>query len=369
MKNIESSRGALPAQNLSVLAENRFIIGLKKDNIKPASIDLSISGEIYEVKNSFQVPENKTVWETINEVGYIKHSIDKPIRVNRTYVAKLNESLDLPQNVYGYANPKSTSGRLDLHVRLLADCISPYDSIYRKGWKGDLWVLIKPKSFNIKLYPNISLNQLRLCYSDTRIGGFELESLMQSPGVLFDPNTNNRIGLKEMQAKDNQRSVILTIDAISTDIPLGYVANNDKDLVIDIKSTYKTEDFFKTVESKNNMIILQVGKFYILSSYEHVVVPVGYASEMASIDDRFGEFRSHYAGFIDPGWGVGEDGKGFGRPLTLEVRAFESMVVRHRQPIARLKYEHLAEIPNIHYDSIPSNYTRQIKAKLAKQFI
>ena len=124
MKNIESSRGALPAQHLSVLAENRFIIGLKKDNIKPASIDLSISGEIYEVKNSFQVPENKTVWETINEVGYIKHSIDKPIRVNRTYVAKLNESLDLPQNDYGYANPKTTSGRLDLHVRLLAGCIS-----------------------------------------------------------------------------------------------------------------------------------------------------------------------------------------------------------------------------------------------------
>ncbi len=367
--NIEKFSGALPAQHLRVLANNGFICGVKDSNIKPASIDLSLSGEIYEVENSFQVPDDKTVWETMQEVGSTKYSIEKPLRPNHTYVAKLNEHLDLPQGVYGYANPKSTSGRLDLHVRLLADHTSPYDSIFKRGWSGDLWLLIKPKSFGILLCEDICLNQLRLCYSDTRISNFELETLMQNPGLIFDPESKKVISFKNMQAKDNQRSVVLTIDAKESDLPLGYVAKKKQKLIVDIKQTYKKEDFFDIVFGKDGFVTLESGRFYILSSYENVSVPVEYASEMASIDDRFGEFRSHYAGFIDPGWGIGADGKGFGRPLTLEVRAFENMCVRHRQPIARLRYEHLAEVPEIHYDSISSNYTKQIKAKLAKQFI
>jgi dCTP deaminase len=115
-------------------------------------------------------------------------------------------------------------------------------------------------------------------------------------------------------------------------------------------------------------VYLKKGAFYILSTNEAVRVPPELACEMVPMDERSGEFRSHYAGFIDPGWGWGEKGEGKGRPLTLEVRPFEDLIVRHGQPIAKIKFERVNEVPVAAYDSMGSNYIKQSGPKLAKHF-
>jgi dCTP deaminase len=132
---------------------------------------------------------------------------------------------------------------------------------------------------------------------------------------------------------------------------------------------YKPEDFFTPVTVRNGKLKLVKGSFYILSTYERVVVPPHLSAELRAIDTRFGEFRSHSAGYIDPGWGWGKDGSVHGRPITLEMNPYESMDASPRQTIARIRYEHMKEIPDVPYDLANSNYTKQVRgAALSKHF-
>jgi dCTP deaminase len=374
MKEKTKYQGALPAQHLKSFFANEFIKG-NEGNVKPSSLDLTITDEIYEVPGSFQVPRDATVLSVIKELGGKKVSLDKPLEVGNYYIAKIAEKIDLPKGIYGYANPKSTTGRLDMHARLLADRVPQNDAI-SEAFDGELWVQIKPQSFSIKLHPGVALNQVRLFYSDTRLNRIELEQLMKKTGLLFCEelqNKDNEHGLvryKDMQVQDSPDSIVLRLDGKvgANNEPIGYRAKETKE-VIDYLQSYKAEDFFEVIGlEKNGLLFLPKDCFSILSSIEHVSVPGNLACEMAPIDDRFGELRAHYAGFIDPGWGWKADGSVFGKPLTLEVRSFENIYVRDGQPIARIKYERLAEMPNVVYDSMNSNYLVQNKAKLAKQF-
>jgi dCTP deaminase len=131
---------------------------------------------------------------------------------------------------------------------------------------------------------------------------------------------------------------------------------------------YDHKKFFKPVKKTGEYLHLKKDGFYILSTHEAVRVPPDLSCEMISMDERSGEFRSHYAGFIDPGWGWGEKGEGKGRPLTLEVRPFEDLIVRQGQPIAKVRFERLIEVPDVVYDATNSNYIVQTGPKLAKHF-
>ncbi len=368
----QANTGALPDSHIENLIRQSFILNADMKNIKPSSLDITITDTVYEVPATFQVSPGRTVFEELVDLGFNKRkrSLSEPLEVGKLYVIKVAEKFDLPQSVYGYANPKSTSGRLDLHTRLLADHVSLYDSVTPKGFRGDLWLLVQPKSFPILLYPGISLNQVRLFYSDTRLGCDELEEIMQSVGLLYDPETKEKLSHKDMVVKDGIDSIVLTLDlGAHADGPVGYRARvKKKNSVIDYKEKYDGEDFFESLEHKKGKLYLEEQSFYILSALEAVAVPNFLACEMVPMHDRFGEFRSHYAGFIDPGWGWGSDGKSYGRPLTLEVRPFEKLLVHHRQPIASLRFERLAEIPQNAYDMIESNYKIQSRARLAKQF-
>ncbi len=360
--------GALPSQHLFSLIGDHFIVA-DRSNIKPASLDLTIGDEIYEIEGTFQVQQGSSVYSVLQQIKKKKLLPHHPLRKNRYYIVKINEVFNFPSSVYGYANPKSTTGRLDIHARLLADGVPQYDAI-SSGFRGDCWILIKPQSFSILLKPGTSLNQMRLFYSDRRLNKFALEAMMQREGLLFTPQ-GERMFYKDMQIQDSPDSIVLCLDVKKGDKgePIGYRAKNTAE-VIEYDKKYKAGDFFEAIETdQNGRILLCKDSFSILSSIEHVSVPQSLACEMASIDDRFGEFRSHYAGFIDPGWGWLPNGSATGRPLTLEVRTFEKMYAYHGQPIARIKFEELADVPEINYDSIPSNYTKQSKAKLAKQFM
>ncbi len=372
MKNIyHIGRGALPAQEIKSLVENGFI-SADESTIKPSSVDLILTNEIYEVPGVFQVEYGKTVANTAHSFGHSVITIsDNVLQKGKTYLIPVANKIDLPETVYGYANPKSTSGRLDLHVRLLVDKIPWYDSV-PKGFSGNLWVLVTPKTFSIKLNGPTSLNQLRLFNDNTRLTAEQLEQVMQKDGLLFAPQNSelfkSRIRYKDLKIRDDNRSLLLSLDLQSQVI--GYRAKLVTDFIeYNCVGEYDPSKFFEIIEKpKGAFLSLDPSSFYILSSLEHVMVPPELACEMTSMDDRLGDFRTHYAGFIDPGWGYGKDGKEQGRQLTLEVRVFEEMLVKHGQPIARIKFERLSAVPETQYDEIVSNYTQQIGPKLAKQF-
>lgn len=364
--NRKKGCGALPFQHILKLISQGHILNVNTDNVKPSSLDLSLSTEIYEVEGIFHPKPTEKVKDILSHIKHKKHSIKKPLVVGKVYLARLTEKLNLPNTVYAYCNPKSTTGRLDLHVRLLADNISRYDSIPEKGYKGELWVSIVPKTFNVKLYEGVCLNQIRFFTADTRLSDYELGLAVEEFGLLWR-NDGRRYLFEEFLIKDNDNSIILTID-LAQKIS-GYVAKTTKK-VIDLKNIkyYSWKDFFTPISNKGKYVKLQKDKFYILSTAESVRIPPCLASEMTPIDDRSGEFRSHYAGFLDPGWGWGSKGDGKGRPFTLEVRPFEDIIVRDRQPFAKIKFEKLIEDPDQVYDAISSNYTVQSGPKLAKQF-
>lgn len=227
---------------------------------------------------------------------------------------------------------------------------------------------IRPQSFYVLLPPGTPLTQVRLFYSDARLHKMELEKEMNR-GILFEPISGKKILYKDMQLQDSADSIILTLTTKEnsfTDV-IGYVAKKTQE-VIEYNNQYDWTLFFEAIyPSKTGFINIKPHMFYILSSFEQISVPPHLACEMVAVDDRFGEFRSHYAGYIDPGWGWNQDV--LRRPLTFEVRSFEDFFAQHGQPIARIKFEHLSSIPETLYDEKKSNYTNQFAAKLAKQFV
>ena len=362
----KKGKGALPAQKITDLINAGAIRGALLENVKPSSLDVCLSSEIYEVEGVFHPRPSENIRGILKYIKNKKHPINKPLQVGKTYLARLKESFSLPKDTYAYCNPKSTTGRLDLHVRLMADNISRYDSIPTKGWSGDLWVSIVPKTFSVKLYEGLSLNQIRFFNYDTRLSDGELESATQEFGLLWRLS-GEKYSYKEFMIVDNDDSIILTLDLFSNII--GYKAKKTK-RIIDMKNIrhYNWKDFFEIIKKKGDFVYLEKDSFYILSTAEAVRIPPCLASEMTPIDDRSGEFRSHYAGFLDPGWGWGAKGEGKGRPFTLEVRPFEDLIVRDRQPFAKIRFEKLMEDPNCVYDAMDSNYKVQSGPRFAKQF-
>lgn len=352
-----TGKGALPYQAITEIIDAGFIKGAKPENISPASLDLSVSGEIYEVEYIFQPKANETVRDVLKKTKFRKHNLDDPLEPGKSYMVCLNEKFDLPSAIYGYCNPKSSSGRLDLHVRLMADRVQRYDALTPAGFSGEIWMLVMPQSFYCKLNAGQTLNQARFFNADTRLGNWELELAMKKEGLIRTPD-GQVLTAKDMPISDNDNSIILTLE-LSGKV-LGYEAKKTKKVIdLNQKKFYDWQDFFTPVEMKSGSVYLRKNGFYILSTYEVTKVPLGMACEMVPMDERSGEFRSHYAGFIDPG---------FNAQLTMEVRPFEGMLVRHRQPMAKIKFERLIEEPEVGYGSKDSNYIKQVGPTLGKQF-
>ncbi len=372
--NKNKGRGAFPVQTLHELKDGGFL-QIHENQIKPASFDTVISDEIYHLpRGAFQVKKGQSIFEFAKDNSLIKdHSIQNPLEVGEAYLIKIEDKVNLMSGVYGYANPKSSSGRLDLHCRLLADCVGAYDTL-PGGWKGDLWVLVIPKSFPIILNSGDSLNQIRLFNKDARLSRSELEFALGHDNLLYKKPIysgalKQKIFSQDLIPQDyDLDSLLLSID-LEGPLP-GYVAKNFKNQEpIDISriGNYPWENYFSKLEPNEKGIELDSGKFYILSTWENVLVPNTMACEMRPTDDRLGDYKAHYAGFIDPGWGMSEGGLR-GLPLTLEVRPFGKMTLFNQQPIARIKYEWLVEPANVNYQDFDSNYKVQTGPKLAKQF-
>ena len=354
--------GVIPDQGLRALIANGAISAKPEfidGQIQPASLDLRLGQVAYRVRASFLVGHNRRVADRIAE--FEMHRIDLSqgavLEKGCVYVIPLMESLALPAGITAVANAKSSTGRLDLLTRLITDGGSEFDRI-AEGYHGPLYAEVCPKSFSVLVRAGQRLNQIRFRQGQAVLSDAELTALhaaeplvsgqaLISEGLGFSVDLRPKVG-----------------DLV------GYRAKPHTGVVdLDKIGHYPASEFWEEIHAKDGRIILDPGAFYILVSREAVTIPPDYAAEMAPFLAMVGEFRVHYAGFFDPGFGHAAAG-GVGSRGVLEVRCHEApFVLEHGQIVGRLVYERMAERPDTLYGrEIASNYQGQ-GLKLAKQFI
>lgn len=326
--------------------------------IQPASLDLRLGTVAWRVRASFLPGRGNTVAARARD--FEMHEIDLTrgavLEKGCVYLVPLNEGLALPATINAVANAKSSTGRLDLFTRLIADNAVEFDRV-DAGYTGPLFAEISPRSFSVLVRPGMRLNQIRF-----RAGKVELDDAALT--ALHDTETLVN-GTAQI---DNGLGFSVDLKPSEGDI-VGYRAKPHTALIdLDKLNHYTVGEFWEPVRAEDGRIILDPGAFYILVSREAVHVPPEYAAEMAPYLAMVGEFRVHYAGFFDPGFGNATAG-GAGSRGVLEVRCHEApFVLEHGQSVGRLVYERMQEIPERLYGAdLGSNYQGQ-GLKLSKHF-
>ncbi len=353
--------GVLPNQQISAMIESGAIAAdpaVTAAQIQPASLDLRLGNVAYRVRASFLAGQGAKVADRLAE--FEMHRVDLSdgavLEKGCVYVVPLMETLALSENVSAVANAKSSTGRLDLLTRTITDGGTEFDRI-APGYTGPLYAEICPRSFSVLVRPGMRLNQIRFGSGDATLDDDALRALHdKTPLVDGTAVIDEGLGF----------SVDLRLPGTSL---VGYRAKPHTGVIdLDKIGHYAPADYWEEVHSTNGQIILDPGAFYILVSREAVTIPPAYAAEMAPYLAMVGEFRVHYAGFFDPGFGHAEAG-GAGSRGVLEVRCHEApFVLEHGQIVGRLVYEHMAQVPGQLYGvDIASNYQGQ-GLKLSKHF-
>jgi dCTP deaminase len=326
--------------------------------IQPASLDLRLGSVAYRVRASFLAGQGRKVADRLTE--FEMHRVDLSagavLEKGCVYVIPLMESLTLPAGITAVANAKSSTGRLDLLTRTITDGGSEFDRI-PEGYTGPLYAEVCPKSFSVLVRPGMRLNQIRFRSGQAVLDDAELALLhAQQPLVSGQAVISEGLGFS------------VDLRPATGDL-VGFRAKPHTGVVdLDRIGHYPAADFWEEIHTTEGRIILDPGAFYILVSREAVTIPPDYAAEMAPYLAMVGEFRVHYAGFFDPGFGHADAG-GAGSRGVLEVRCHEApFVLEHGQVVGRLVYERMSERPDTLYgQAIKSNYQGQ-GLKLAKQF-
>ena len=336
---------------------------ISEAQIQPASIDLRLGGTAFRVRASFLPGPEATVEHKIESFGM--HQIDLSegavLEKGCVYIVPLIEHLRLGGETLGMANPKSSTGRLDIFTRLITDYATEFDRV-KAGYKGPLYAEISPRAFSVVVRMGSRLNQLRLRRGSHTYSDNALRQLHQRVRLIDKP----------LGKADISNGLPLSIDLKGDPETglIGYKAKPHAGLIdVDKVGHYAIEDFWETVDAgQDNGIILNPNDFYVLVSKEAVTVPPDHAAEMVAYDTLVGEFRVHYAGFFDPGFGHGPGGDA-GTRAVLEVRSHEvPFLVEDGQVVGRLVYERLTEVPDKLYGTaIGSSYHRQ-RLALSKQF-
>lgn len=351
---------------------------IESDQIQPASLDLRLGTEAFKVRASF-LPGPAPVRAKLDQLSMQRIDLTSGSVLKRgfVYIVPLMESLDLASDVSAHANPKSSTGRLDIFTRLITDDAREFDWV-RPGYQGPLYVEVSPRSFSVVVHVGSRLNQLRFkrnppstSDSDTQRSSSKAKLLKGSPGELplFFRDFHSRWEM--LQRKNFASDLPLTVDLSGDRTCVGWKARRDTQQSIDLDRVgyYDPLDFWEPIAPPGgDGLILKPDEFYILASKEAVSIPPDHAAEMVAYDTLVGEFRAHYAGFFDPGFGYNMAG-GKGSRAVLEVRSHDvPFVMADGQIIGRLLLETLTERPRRLYGrGSASSYQRQGLA-LAKQF-
>lgn len=333
-------------------------VDIVQSQIQPASLDLRLGKTAYRVRASFLAGTGRTVAERLTD--FTMHEVDLTggavLEKGCVYVVPLLERLDLPAGLSGAASAKSSIGRLDLLTRIITDFGTEFDRV-PDGYTGPLYVEICPQSFSVIAQTGQLLNQIIFRDGDTVINDGDLQALhARTPIVSGDAVISGGLGFSVDLKPASGTLVGYRAKPHTGVVDLGKLAH------------YDPAEFWEEVHTDTGWIILDPGAFYILVSRESIIIPPDHAAEMAPYIAMVGEFRVHYAGFFDPGFGWAEAG-GAGSRGVLEVRCHEApFVLEHGQVVGRLVYERMKEVPETLYGrEIKSNYQGQ-GLKLSKHF-
>jgi dCTP deaminase len=367
----EKNPGVLPFQELRDLAGRAILpaIPLTDAQLQPASLDLRLGPKAYRVRASFLPGPGATVEGKIAKYGLYEIDLSDGAVLERgcIYLVPLMESLDLPAGLSGIANPKSSTGRLDIFTRLITDRSSEFDRI-RAGYKGPLYAEISPRTFSVRVKAGTRLSQLRLRRgpSDKAAAGTAALRKLHAK----DPLVEGGNGALPAQIDRGRLGISIDLAGHPATGLVGFKAKRDAGVIdYDRIAHYDPLDFWEPLYARqHDFLVLNLDDFYILASKEAVVVPPEYAAEMVPYDTEVGEFRVHYAGFFDPGFGHREQG-GSGSRAVLEVRPHEvPFMLEDGQLVGRLLYERLAALPERLYGTgIGSTYQAQ-GLRLSKHF-
>ncbi len=368
--------GILPDTHLKTLIREHVIDAapaITESQIQPASVDLRLGTKAYRLISSF-LPERSGTSEHLNVLDLyqselVMYDIDLTqgaiLEKGHVYLVPLLEHVALPSHVRGRANPKSSTGRLDIFTRLITDLNAGFDEI-PLGYRGPLYLEIVPRSFTIRVQTGLALNQLRLLTGRPTVSDPQLRALHRSAKLLYH-NDEDVAEARPLATQDIRvdHGLFLGIDLRGSGAGreiVGYRAKKNSH-VVDLSKVghYSALDFWEPIyRQPNNTLLLEPEEFYILASHERIKVPAGYAAEMVAYEAAFGELRTHYAGFFDPGFGAG-DGPRKGTQVVLEVRPHDvPFLIRDGQTFFKVVYEHMLDLPEHLYGaSIGSSYHQQ----------
>jgi dCTP deaminase len=384
-------KGILPDHLIATLAKQGAILpayDFLPDQIQPASLDLRLGEIAYRVRASFLPGPRTTVAERIDELKLHEIALGDGavLETGCVYIAPLIESLALPDDISAAANPKSSTGRLDVFTRVIADETRGFDRI-RAGYHGPLYAEISPKTFPVLVREGARLSQIRFRHGSAVVEGEALRALHArerlvdddaadvSQGIavgvdLVGATPSSQRGERGLSPPLAERPAPAEAGGRGGGAIIGYRAKRHTGLIdVDRRGGYDMAEFWEPIRARaDQSLILDPDEFYILASKEAVQVPPDYAAEMVPFDPLVGEFRVHYAGFFDPGFGYAGAG-GRGARAVLEVRSREvPFILEHGQIVGRLVFERMLERPKALYgQSIGSNYQAQ-GLKLSKHF-
>ena len=381
MNKIQKIAGVISSQEILELINKNVITsenGIEKDLIQPASIDLRLGIKAWRVPASFLPGKGNKVSSRLKDLAMHEFSLidGAVLECGCVYIVKLLENVNLTDNLTGIANPKSSTGRLDVFTRLIVDGAMEFEEV-PAGYQGPLYAEISPRTFSVLVRTGSRLNQLRLRRGQSFTSDKEMEILQEHVGLV---RNQDNINLPDKI----KNGVPLSVDLVGENGLIGYKARKHSMLIdIDKPNHYRRELFWEKItvedllyqggyQNKNNQgsLILSPDAFYILASKEYVSVPSKYAAEMRAYDTKVGEFRAHYAGFFDPGFGLTELGASKTKAV-LEVRSHDvPFLIEQDQTVCRLVYEPMANVPSILYGEAGSSNNYQAQGlKLAKHFI
>ena len=361
------STGVLPYQRIRALIRDGCVTAeepVADDQVQPASLDLRLGGVAYRLQASFLPGPSSTVERKLGVLSMAALDLSAPTVLEKgcVYLAPLMESLRLPPGLSARANPKSTTGRLDVFTRLITDYGREFERV-RGGYAGPLFAEIVPRTFSVIVRRGVRLSQLRFVRGKPPPTDSLLERLDEADDLVYVDD--------RPAPADIEKGLKLSVNLRGRD-PADVVAYRGRKNapLIDVRKVdhYDPGVFWDAIGGpRDGRLILNPGDFYILGSREGVAVKPDCAGEMVPFDPSVGEFRIHYAGFFDPGFGYGEGDKG--TRVVLEVRAHEvPFVIEHGQVVGRVVYSRLLDVPEKLYGaSIGSSYQRQGLA-LGKQF-
>lgn len=368
----EGARGVLPSQMISEAVGAGYLdageFKVPAASVQPASLDLRLGDRAYRLRCSF-LPDTETVDTKMKPLVIDELDLRDDgavLEPNRPYLIPLLERLALPEHLRARANPKSSTGRLDVFTRVITDHSYRFDEV-TPGYQGPLYLEVVPLSFAVRVRQGLALNQLRLVIGRSQLTDGELRDEHSRNPLLF----RDGAGLPEA-ALATADGLFLSLDLRGDkDRRVGYRAkpNTPRIVVADI-GTHRVEEYWEPVlREDGDRIVLDPERFYLLLSEEGVQVPPHLAAEMTAFDPTAGELRTHYAGFFDPGFGYAHDATLAGSRAALEVRAHDvPFMIEHGQRVCKLTYERMLDVPERLYGAdVGSNYQGQIDT-LSKHF-